>query len=531
MTQSKHTKRALLASILSVVLCAAMLIGSTFAWFTDSVTSGNNKIVAGNLDIELEYTTDFETWNPVQDATELFKKDALWEPGHAEVVYLRIKNLGSLALKYKFAMNIDSETEATNVNGETFKLSQYLKYGVVEDQKMAFDNRDAAVSAVKNPAALTEYSKEGTLNAKAEDEYLAIVVYMPTEVGNEANYRGDVIPSVDLGVNLVATQTPYEADGFGNDYDANAEYPVIADAHHDAETSEELLTALSEAKEGETTAIHLKDNIVLDQIGNPGDTWKYHYKISGDKEVIFDLAGKEITFKKGVNDSYFTGGILADGSDVTFLNGTVNVSDCTAVYTKTSKSNSVFRNVTFNVTGNSSSYGVQGVGFTEFENCKFNVSGDGYGIFCSRPTSVADCSFKLEGSAIGIQMNNHCNGNIIRNSKFEVAGGTAIYVNNQSDTEISDVTIALSGTKSATGIRVSGDCSAVIGENVVVTNSNTASIAPELVRGSLNFVNITIADGFKIETDSEQVDYTNGYSPASAYKNGTYWKTTPASGN
>ena len=79
--------------------------------------------------------------------------------------------------------------------------------------------------------------------------------------------------------------------------------------------------------------------------------------------------------------------------------------------------------------------------------------------------------------------------------------------------------------KSATGIRVSGDCSAVIGENVVVTNSNTASIAPELVRGSLNFVNITIADGFKIETDSEQVDYTNGYSPASAYKNGTYWKT------
>ena len=54
MTNSKHTKRALLASILSVVLCVAMLVGSTFAWFTDSVTSGNNKIVAGNLDVELE---------------------------------------------------------------------------------------------------------------------------------------------------------------------------------------------------------------------------------------------------------------------------------------------------------------------------------------------------------------------------------------------------------------------------------------------------------------------------------------------
>ena len=84
MTSSKHTKRALLASILSAALCAAMLVGSTFAWFTDSVTSGKNKIVAGSLDVELEYTTDFNTWNTVEDATNLFQENALWEPGYAE---------------------------------------------------------------------------------------------------------------------------------------------------------------------------------------------------------------------------------------------------------------------------------------------------------------------------------------------------------------------------------------------------------------------------------------------------------------
>ena len=224
MTNSKNTKRALLASVLSVLLCVAMLIGSTFAWFTDSVTSGKNQIVAGNLDVELEYTTDFNEWKTVEDATELFKKDALWEPGHAEVVYLRMRNAGTLALKYRFGMNIVSETDATNVNGETFKLSQYLQYGVVEGQQSAFADRSAAIAAVENPTSLAGYSKEGTMLAKAEPQYLALVVYMPETVGNEANYRGDVVPTIDLGLNLVATQTPHESDSFGSDYDKDADF-------------------------------------------------------------------------------------------------------------------------------------------------------------------------------------------------------------------------------------------------------------------------------------------------------------------
>ena len=94
--KSKNTKQALLASVLSLVVCIAMLIGTTFAWFTDSVTSSNNKIVAGDLDVELEYSTDFSAWAPVTESTNVFKEGALLEPGHTEVVYLRVSNKGRI---------------------------------------------------------------------------------------------------------------------------------------------------------------------------------------------------------------------------------------------------------------------------------------------------------------------------------------------------------------------------------------------------------------------------------------------------
>ena len=125
MTNRKSTKKALLSSVLSLVLCMAMLIGTTFAWFTDNVSSKNNKIVAGNLDMSVEYSLDGVTWNDLEGATDLFQTD-LWEPGHTEVVALKIENLGSLAFKYNVNMNIVSEVAGTNVDDETFKLSDIL---------------------------------------------------------------------------------------------------------------------------------------------------------------------------------------------------------------------------------------------------------------------------------------------------------------------------------------------------------------------------------------------------------------------
>ena len=228
MTNSKTTKRALLSSVIALILCFSMLLGTTFAWFTDSVSSGVNTITAGNLDIELEYSKNGTDWTTVEDATNLVDPNALWEPGHTEVVYLRLSNKGTLALKYQFSMNIVGETTATNVGGNPFKLSQYLKYGIVEGNTVYNNRADASQAVLSVAQGLANYSKNGTMVGKNDpayvDQYMALVVYMPEDVGNEANYRGNVVPTIELGLNLVATQQNSERDSFGPDYDTNATF-------------------------------------------------------------------------------------------------------------------------------------------------------------------------------------------------------------------------------------------------------------------------------------------------------------------
>ena len=100
MEQTK-TKKALIMSVLSMVLCIAMLIGMTFAWFTDTASTGVNKIQAGNLKVGFEYWNG-EKYVDAQNAT-LFSEDTRWEPGHTEIVYLKVTNKGNLALKYKLS--------------------------------------------------------------------------------------------------------------------------------------------------------------------------------------------------------------------------------------------------------------------------------------------------------------------------------------------------------------------------------------------------------------------------------------------
>ena len=129
MNNKRATKRALLTSVMALVMCVVMLVGTTFAWFTDTASTGVNKIQAGNLDIEVQYRTTADgKWNALDNATDLFGAEGtLFEPGHTRVVELKIKNVGNLALKYKIGMNVVSETAGTNKDGNPYKLSDYLK--------------------------------------------------------------------------------------------------------------------------------------------------------------------------------------------------------------------------------------------------------------------------------------------------------------------------------------------------------------------------------------------------------------------
>lgn len=227
MNESTKTKKALRGSLFALFLCIVLLIGTTFAWFTDTASTGVNKIQAGNLKVGLQYknATGTEWKTATKDSDDIFAKDALWEPGHVEYVNLKVSNEGSLALKYQLGINVASETEGTNVNGEPFKLSDHLKMAIVDGEHNYTDRADAIANA-RDGGALTSYTKSNDLTPKGTDtaaDTVTVIVYMPETVGNEANYKtGTTAPSIDLGIAVNATQTPYENDSFDNQYDKNA---------------------------------------------------------------------------------------------------------------------------------------------------------------------------------------------------------------------------------------------------------------------------------------------------------------------
>lgn len=217
MTKQKSTKRALLMSALSLLMCVSMLIGSTFAWFTDSVTSGNNKIVAGNLDVALYHTNGTDTDEEVTDTTKLFDEVALWEPGAMVWEKLTVRNLGSLALKYTLSVNV---SDVSVVNGKS--LADVLKVAVMTEQP----TRDNIKTATTQDLETFALKGEGVLDAKTGvDTFYVAIYWAPTADDNDYNIAGEQLYAT-LGVNLLATQATVEKDSFNNQYDANAKYDV-----------------------------------------------------------------------------------------------------------------------------------------------------------------------------------------------------------------------------------------------------------------------------------------------------------------
>ena len=223
------TKRALLTSVLALVLSLAMLAGSTFAWFTDTASTGVNRIVSGNLDVGLKYWGGAESgWLTAEDSKKLFDENALWEPGYTQIVYLKVKNDGNLALTYAMQITPVHETVGVNVDGEEFKLSDYIKFGwtaftVDGDGAPVALDREAAQTGVGGGAQLgtTLHRQAAKPLAAGAEELVALVAWMPENVGNEANYS-TVQPTIELSLKVLATQAAVENDSFNNTYDEDA---------------------------------------------------------------------------------------------------------------------------------------------------------------------------------------------------------------------------------------------------------------------------------------------------------------------
>ena len=223
------TKRALLTSVLALVLSLAMLAGTTFAWFTDTASTGVNRIVSGNLDVGLEYWGGAESgWLTAENSEDLFDKNALWEPGYTQIVYLKVENNGNLALTYAMQITPVHETVGVNVDGEEFKLSDYIKFGwtaftVDGDGAPVALDREAAQTGVGGGAQLgtTLHRQAAEPMEAGAEELVALVAWMPEDVGNEANYS-TVQPTIELSLKVLATQAAVESDSFDSSYDGDA---------------------------------------------------------------------------------------------------------------------------------------------------------------------------------------------------------------------------------------------------------------------------------------------------------------------
>lgn len=217
MTKTKITKRALLTSIMATLLCFTMLLGTTYAWFTDSVTSATNKIVAGNLDVVLYHTDKAATDEEVDSDTKLFDDVTLWEPGAIVWEKLTVKNNGSLALKYVLSINV---TDISSVNGKS--LADVLKVAVMTEQP----TRDNVPVAATQSLETFNLASDKALMSNNSDEFYVAIYWAPSANDNDYNVADEALYA-NLGVTLLATQYTRESDGFDDQYDKDSEYPVI----------------------------------------------------------------------------------------------------------------------------------------------------------------------------------------------------------------------------------------------------------------------------------------------------------------
>ena len=380
---SKTTKRALLSSAFAMLLCVAMLIGTTFAWFTDTASTGINRIQAGNLDIGVEYTLDGEQWRDVEESTDLFgNEDALFEPGYTRVVAFRITNKGNLALKYKMSMNLVDEKKGINKDGLEFALSDYLKVKTSPLQEvnqigdimvsLAFD-RSGSKAIGWTEADFKDFGivAEDQILSAGQQIYSIMQVYMPESVGNEANAKDiESTPSIDFGINVVATQATVEKDSFDNNYDKDATYPALSQS--------DLTNAIADGKKNVTLG---SGEYTLYNINN-SQTQNTELVIegSGIDKTVFKI-GKPVPDQSGEYNADYS----YENSDVTFKNMAMNVG--TGDYKGIVRAKSLYF-VNCKIVGRGSYWGS---GKVVFKNCTFE---DNNGDYNMQPYSGSEFIFE-----------------------------------------------------------------------------------------------------------------------------------------
>lgn len=224
----KKTKNSLLHSVIALLLCISMLIGTTFAWFSDKISSSNNIITAGNLDLEMYWTDDLNSgeWRNVEEDghNTIFNYDN-WEPGYTDVKYIKLVNAGELALNYKLSL-----TPQNGVGKLAEVINVYFAEGGVNVEQRS-DLKNLKVIGLLNNVLNGGATADGTLLAAEQSSPLhpsgevivTMAMNMLTSAGND--YQNE--DAGQFTITALATQAPFEKDSFGSDYDAEAKFPTI----------------------------------------------------------------------------------------------------------------------------------------------------------------------------------------------------------------------------------------------------------------------------------------------------------------
>ena len=459
MNTKKATKRALLTSVMALVMCVVMLVGTTFAWFTDTASTGVNKIVAGNLDVDIvganvdatgkypSLTGEGHKLNFTKAGTEVGTDAAaaiLWEPGCRYLTEgFRIANKGNLALKWKAQVN----KGATAANEGNFDLLDVIDFYLV---------KGTGESQTETP--LNEFT--GNLKKTETSDVYYIKGVMQTTAGND--YQGLTLNGITITV--YATQDTVENDSFNNQYDAGAE----ADEFHQGVTISGIAGASSyntiqEAYEAVKAMLVANSGLVEQPLSEEAfnafftDGGKITWTIYGNQKVtetrMFSFGRAANRFGEGrhITEINIVGGNSSAALDLTAVNGTFalpynwwNVADSANTALKC-------KNVTFNGIKSMPSGVYQCTLYPttyEFDGCTFNGNLYSYQNFDVNMT-IKNCTFNApadtqyafmsQGKGGTITLDNNVFNNYTRGINLERATADFVITNNTIRSTVSEL--------------------------------------------------------------------------------------------
>ena len=453
MNTKKATKRALLTSVTALVMCVVMLVGTTFAWFTDTASTAVNKIQAGNLDVDIVDKEGVSLDGKSLSFKDVNgKTDILWEPGATfKLDSFKIVNDGNLAFKYKVVIS--------GVNGSA-KLLKAIDFTINGEPLADWDG-------ILLPAGKTV--TEGTKEEVKETSLITISGTMKKEAGNE--YQGLSIDGI--GITVVATQYTYENDSFGSTYDEGATYGTGATIIGLKGTYDSL-TAAAKAWRESKDVVTSGGTFGMNSLGTVDSiAWVVSGEVAtGDGEGVIGNNGAGESILGG---GYFTPAVTVNNITIKGVNDAKIAKTGDSYLVSAAGKNVVYENITFVDTVRIDSNPAN----LTFKNCKFEAGLRMPHSATNGNVTIENCTFtrnESSGYAIFAQ-GNMASFTISRNKISGCQRGINVQAGNNAVVTIDGNTITSVNGKTDNGFTYGAAIQLTSAKTFTVTNNTISDVA------------------------------------------------------